>query len=151
MTFETVSPTNRAVQACLTRYFDELDRRFATGFDPPKSVAEDIAGLTPPAGWILLARLYDEPVGCGTLTSQAGFGEIKRVWVADRLRGLGLSRRLLTVLEDLARGAGMETIRLDTNESLAEAQALYRSSGYREIAQFNDNPYAHHWFEKRLA
>ncbi len=28
--------------------------------------------------------------------------------------------------------------------------AMYRAAGYREVAAFNDEPYAHHWFEKRL-
>ena len=45
---------------------------------------------------------------------------------------------------------GVRTLRLDTNRALTEAHALYRSEGYREIARFNDNPYADHWFEKRL-
>ncbi len=151
VTFEIMPPTSRAAEGCLAHYFDELDQRFAGGFAPPKSVAEEIAGLAPPVGWILLARLYDEPIGCGTLTARDGYGEIKRVWIAKRLRGLGLSRRLLAELENVARAAGLPVIRLDTNESLAEAQALYHSSGYREIARFNDNPYAHHWFEKRLS
>ena len=44
----------------------------------------------------------------------------------------------------------MRAVRLDTNRSLREALQLYRASGYREIARFNDNPYAHHWFEKSL-
>ena len=39
---------------------------------------------------------------------------------------------------------------LDTNRALKEAQTLYRSLGYAEIARYNDNPYADHWFEKRL-
>jgi hypothetical protein len=41
-------------------------------------------------------------------------------------------------------------VRLDTNGALTEAIALYRSAGYREVEPFNDNPYAHHWFEKPL-
>lgn len=41
-------------------------------------------------------------------------------------------------------------VRLETNESLVEAIALYRSAGYAEVEPFNDEPYAHHWFEKRL-
>jgi hypothetical protein len=45
---------------------------------------------------------------------------------------------------------GLKTLRLDTNRALKEAHALYRKEGFREIARFNDNPYAHHWFEKRL-
>ena len=41
-------------------------------------------------------------------------------------------------------------MRLETNQSLGEAINLYRSSGYREVEAFNDETYAHHWFEKRL-
>ena len=40
--------------------------------------------------------------------------------------------------------------RLETNRSLGEAVSLYRSAGYVEVPAFNDEPYAHHWFEKRL-
>ncbi len=42
-------------------------------------------------------------------------------------------------------------MRLETNKTLKEAGGLYRSSGYVEVEAFNDEPYAHHWFEKRLA
>ena len=41
-------------------------------------------------------------------------------------------------------------LKLDTNRALNEAHALYRKLGYVEIARYNDNPYADHWFEKRL-
>jgi GNAT superfamily N-acetyltransferase len=76
--------------------------------------------------------------------------EIKRVWTAPSARGLGVARRMLRALEAAAREAGVNTLRLDTNRALTEAHALYRSEGYHEIARFNDNPYAHHWFEKGL-
>ena len=45
---------------------------------------------------------------------------------------------------------GTRTLRLETNKSLAEAIRLYRSAGYVEVAAFNDEPYAHHWFEKQI-
>ena len=35
-------------------------------------------------------------------------------------------------------------------QGCAEAIALYRSAGYVEVPAFNDEPFAHHWFEKRL-
>ena len=72
------------------------------------------------------------------------------MWVAPDARGLGLGRRLLLELERHARAAGAKVVRLETNQTLEEAIHLYRSSGYREVAAFNDEPYAHHWFEKRL-
>jgi hypothetical protein len=45
---------------------------------------------------------------------------------------------------------GARVLRLETNRALAEAIALYRSAGYAEVPAFNDETYAHHWFEKRL-
>jgi hypothetical protein len=45
---------------------------------------------------------------------------------------------------------GSSTIRLETNRTLTEAIALYRSAGYGEVSAFNDEHYADHWFEKHL-
>jgi GNAT superfamily N-acetyltransferase len=67
------------------------------------------------------------------------------------MRGAGLGARILAVLEAQARALGVELLRLETNRTLHEAQALYRRHGYREVAPFSDELYAHHWFEKRLA
>jgi ribosomal protein S18 acetylase RimI-like enzyme len=72
------------------------------------------------------------------------------VWVADSVRGLGIGRRLLVELERHASQRGARTVRLETNRNLTEAIALYRSAGYVEVPPFNDEPFAHHWFEKRL-
>jgi len=72
------------------------------------------------------------------------------MWVAPDARGLGVARRLLEALEDHARQAGMRRIVLDTNRSLAEAQALYRKAGYRDIERYNNNSYADFFFEKEL-
>lgn len=142
-----------AARHCLEAYFGELAERFDTGFDPTKgSSAPDDAALSPPLGCFLIARLHGRPIGCGGLrTLESGVGEIKRMWVAPEARGLGVARRLLGALEDRARGLGMNRVRLDTNRTLTQAQTLYRRAGYREIERFNDNPYAHFWFEKELA
>ena len=72
------------------------------------------------------------------------------MWVADAVRGLGIGRRLLEELERRAAAAGVPALRLETNRALQEAIGLYRSAGYVEVEAFNDEPYAHHWFEKRL-
>lgn len=72
------------------------------------------------------------------------------MWIAPAARGLGLGMRLLEALEDKARSRGYRKVQLETNESLNEAQMLYRRCGYREVAPFNDEPYAHYWFEKSL-
>jgi ribosomal protein S18 acetylase RimI-like enzyme len=72
------------------------------------------------------------------------------MWVSPIARGLGVGRRILAELERHARDAGAAVIRLETNRALTEAITLYRGSGYHEVDAFNDEPYAHHWFEKRL-
>jgi DNA-binding MarR family transcriptional regulator/GNAT superfamily N-acetyltransferase len=136
---------------CIEQYFAELAERFATGFDPALSIPADAGDLAPPRGVMLVARLRDRPIGCGALKHRPDNPtEVKRMWVDRSARGLGVGRRLLGELERHARAAGVSRLRLETNGSLVEAVALYRSAGYDEVPAFNDEPYAHHWFEKRL-
>ncbi|MGH8213333.1 MAG: GNAT family N-acetyltransferase [Rhodanobacteraceae bacterium] len=144
-------PAGRDAQHCLDRYFAEIDARFEGGFDHDRDGTEGIDEFKPPRGGLLVARLFGKPLGCGALrVLEPGVGEIKRMWISPDARGLGLGRRLLMELERTAKRRRMRVIRLDTNASLVEALRLYRSAGYREIDRFNDNPHAHHWFEKRL-
>lgn len=136
---------------CIAQYIEELGRRFEQGFDPSRSIPAAEADMTPPNGMLLVARLRGRPVGCGALKFHPGEPtELKRMWVDATARGLGLGRRLLRELEQQAADAGTTLIRLETNGSLTEAIALYRTAGYDEVPAFNDEPYAHHWFEKRL-
>jgi len=144
-------PTSQDARWCIEQYFTELGERFEMGFDPTLTRSAHAHELTPPAGLLLVARLREEPVGCGALRfHENAIGEIKRMWVAPRARGLGLGRRLLLALEHEAREAGVEVLHLETNRTLIEAIQLYRDSGYQEVEAFDDEPYAHHWFEKRL-
>jgi DNA-binding MarR family transcriptional regulator/GNAT superfamily N-acetyltransferase len=147
-----IDPAHPTARHCLSEYFSELDRRFETGFDPGLSTPADDHELRPPAGLFLLASLRGEPVGCGGLQLNGKApAEIRRMWVAGSARGLGVGRRLLGELERRAAEHGVRKVRLETNRALTEAISLYRSAGYAETAPFNDEPYAHHWFEKRLA
>jgi DNA-binding MarR family transcriptional regulator/GNAT superfamily N-acetyltransferase len=149
---DEVPPDSRDAEYCLSRYFDELAERFDVGFDPALSLSPTHEEFAPPRGTFLVMRLHGTPVGCGGFKpEEAGAAYIKRMWVSPDARGLGLGRRLLQVLEDRAFSLGYRVIRLETQKSLREAQQLYRSSGYREVPRFNDELYAHHWFEKRLA
>ena len=146
-----VDPAQPAAQHCLREYFAELDRRFDAGFDPTTSLPAEPDEMRPPAGLFLVAMLHGEPVGCGALKFHGDEPtELKRMWVASSVRGLGVGRRLLEELELRAVELGSSTIRLETNRTLEEAIALYRSAGYREVAAFNDERYANHWFEKHL-
>jgi ribosomal protein S18 acetylase RimI-like enzyme len=145
-------PAQPQARHCMREYFAELDRRFDTGFDPSISISADDDELRPPAGLFLVATLQGKPIGSGALKfHEDGPTEIKRMWVAESARGLGIGRRLLSELEKRAADHGARVVQLETNKSLVEAISLYRSAGYIEVAPFNNEPYAHHWFEKRLA
>jgi len=146
-----IDPAHRDAQFCLREYFAELGQRFDTGFDPASSISAGLHELRPPAGVFVVATLRAEPVGCGALKFHGDEPtELKRMWVAEAARGLGIGRRLLIELESRVAAAGSSVVRLETNKTLIEAINLYRSAGYREVNAFNDEPYAHHWFEKRF-
>lgn len=144
-------PASNDARFCIEQYFAELDQRFESGFDPAISNSAGVDELTDPAGLFLVARLRGEPLGCGGLKFHDDrHAEIKRMWVSPSARGLGVGRRLLQELERHAAERGVIRLTLETNRSLAEAISLYRSAGYEEVPAFNDEPFAHHWFEKRL-
>lgn len=144
-------PTSPDAELCIRSYLTELEVRFELGFDPARSISAKAEELVEPHGLLLLARLRGEAVGCGALKLHGRDPvEIKRMWIAPDVRGLGVGRRLLADLEVHARRRGARVARLETNKALTEAIALYRSAGYVEVAPFNDEPYAHHWFEKAL-
>ena len=145
------SPDSADARRCLDAYFQELEARFERGFDASADNSAPAGAMTPPSGLFVIARLDGEAVGCGGFKRVGKTtGEIKRVWTAPSARGLGIARRVVRTLEAAAREVGLKTLRLDTNRALTEAHALYRKEGYREIARFDDNPYADHWFEKQL-
>jgi DNA-binding MarR family transcriptional regulator/GNAT superfamily N-acetyltransferase len=136
---------------CLEQYYSTLAERFEDGYDRSRHLSASAEEMSPPRGVFLVARLHGEPVGCGGLKGYADAPpDVKRMWVAPGVRGLGLGRRLLRELESQARALGARSVRLETNGSLTEAIALYRSSGYVEVPAFNDEPHAHLWFEKQL-
>lgn len=118
--------------------------------DRPQSWVEPCE-LTPPGGAFLVAEDGGEAIACGGMRTLApGLAEIKRMYVAPHARRRGIARRILGELERIARELGHERVRLDTNAVQPEAVALYRACGYREIADYNGNPFATHWFEKHL-
>jgi len=145
------APQSADARYCLGEYFQELSRRFDGGFNPTKSNSARDEEMTPPAGYFFVARLDGSPVGCGALKITGGrIGEIKRMWTAPYARGQGVARAVIRELEATAQAASIKVVRLETNRTLKEAQALYLKEGYRKVSPFNNEPYAHYWFEKRL-
>ncbi len=146
---ESVATTD--AEYCLGEYYTELDQRFEGGFDVKQSISAEPEELKPPNGIFVIARSDRLAVGCGALkVKDNNIAEIKRMWVSKTVRGLGIGRRILETLEQYATEFGVDILRLETNRTLKEAQALYRANGFAEVKPFNDETYAHHWFEKRI-
>jgi len=95
----------------------------------------------PPRGRLLVVRYGGDPAGCVALRAlDDEAGEVKRLYVREPFRGLGLARALVQALIDAAREIGYTRLRLDTHDSMIPAQRLYRSFGFREIEPYWDHP-----------
>jgi DNA-binding MarR family transcriptional regulator len=147
-----VDPEHPDARYCLAEYVAELNRRSERGFDPSVGATALPHEVRPPGGQFFVAYLHGEAIGCGAVKHHAGAPtEIKRMWIAPAARGLGLGRRLLEHLEACALASGARVARIETSAVCTEALALYRSTGWVEVAPFNDEPFADHWLEKALA
>jgi len=146
-----MDPRSDEARYCLGEYYAELGRRFKQGFDVSLSRDPDAKDMRRPRGSFIVAMSDTLPIGCvGLKGTDHGYAEIKRLWVAPSARGLGLGKRLMDAAEDAARTLGIALLRLDTNSALPEAGKLYRTTGWREIPRFNDDPYPDLFFEKGL-
>ena len=147
-----VDPESPDAQRCLRAYVAELNRRSPEReFDPRRGATAEPHEVRPPNGTFVVAYLRGEAIACGAVKHHPGnVTDIKRMWVAESARGLGLGRRLLEHLEHVAREHGSTVARMETSDVLSEAIALYRSAGYAEVPPFNDEPFADRWFAKPL-
>lgn len=84
----------------------------------------------------MVVRADGVPVACGGVEIDGDCGELKRMYVRARWRGLGLARRLLVELERTAASAGASTLRLETGVHQHEAIGLYRAAGFIERGPF---------------
>jgi ribosomal protein S18 acetylase RimI-like enzyme len=117
--------------------------------DRTSTVAAD--EMAPPDGvFVVLYEDGEAVAGGGVRRLGEDVGEIKRMFVAPSARGRGFGRRVLDELEAAAAELGYRRLRLDTALSMTTAMALYRSAGYRDIADYNGNAYASFWGEKVL-
>jgi ribosomal protein S18 acetylase RimI-like enzyme len=154
---EVLPPSDPRAERALFAFMAEMSSRWLGRPASEEDVREALRefpsdGLQPPGGLLLVAHRGDDAVGCAGLRFiDDGLGEVNRVYVAPQARRHGLGRRLMAEVERLARERGIRELRLDTRSDLVESRRLYERIGYREVPRFGENPYAAHWFAKRLA
>src|SRR4051812_48650721 len=130
----------------------ETSSHYGVRIDQEGMPSGDPAVFAGPSGVFLVVYEDGRAVAGGGIKRLAeGVAEIKRMYVVPDARGRGVARRLLTALEDAARALGYTRVRLDTGREQPHARALYESAGYREIPDYNANPFATYWGEKDLS
>ncbi len=115
------------------------------GYSVEKLLAQAVA--------FFVLRENDIPAGCGGIQLfGAAYGEIKRMYVRPRFRGLGFGKLLLDHLAEYARSQGVGLLRLETGIHQATAISLYEHTGFQRIPPFGpyvDDPLSL-FFEKRI-
>jgi putative acetyltransferase len=117
----------------------DLDAYHLTLYPPESVYALDLNALLQPAVKFAVARDADGVVaGCGALVLSPEFGEIKRLYVQPAMRGKGVARQLMTLLEQTARDAGCPLMVLETGPSQPQALALYTRHGFERCGPYGD-------------
>ncbi|HXT59201.1 MAG TPA: GNAT family N-acetyltransferase [Pirellulales bacterium] len=115
------------------------------GFSVEKLIAEKVA--------FFVLRQTDCAAGCGGIQLFGReYGELKRMYVRPRFRGLGFGKLLIDHLADYARARGVGLLRLETGIHQAEAIRLYEKNGFQPIPPFGayvDDPLSL-FFERRI-
>lgn len=118
-----------------------LDADQDTLYPPEARHALDLAALAAANGVFVVARdARGQAMGCGAVVFEAGFGELKRLYVRPADRGHGVATRIVAALEAAAAERGCREIRLETGPRQPEALAFYRREGYAPCGPFGAYP-----------
>ena len=135
----------QAMREEIAAIYDGLD------LDGPGMPRAGASELSAPGGEFIVGWRDGEAICCGGIKDLGGGAcEIKKMYVAPEARGQGIARALLDELENRARRRGYEIARLDTGPRQPHARSLYEAEGYAAIGNFNGNPVATFFGEKRL-
>jgi putative acetyltransferase len=115
---------------------DELDAYQKPLYPAESHHGIDVAALLQPNVVFAVARDQALAIGCGAVVCEAGWGELKRMYVRPRWRGRGAARALLAFLEGEAKARGVEVLRLETGIRQPEALRFYERAGYRQRGPF---------------
>lgn len=150
-------PELRLIEPSTTEALDaarEIFREYAAGLGVDlcfQQFDEELAGLpgdyAAPRGALLLATVDGKVTGCCALrpldtADYPNAAEMKRLYVRDAFRGIGLGRQLVEATLDAARQAGYASVLLDTLDDMEAARTLYEDLGFAEIPPYYHNPIA---------
>lgn len=94
-----------------------------------------------PGGALLLAKAESKFVGCVAVRKKSGDTcEMKRLFVQDAYKQIGIGRILVTEIIKEAKQLGYRKIILDTLSRLKPALHLYKSLGFTETEAYYNNP-----------
>lgn len=113
--------------------------------DADRAMLDDPQGIVDRGGAVLFATLGGESVGtCALIRCPDQVFELAKMGVAPTHRGRGIGRRLAEAALGRAARLGAHTVVLLTSPTLGPAIALYRSLGFREVAELpvDHPPYA---------
>ena len=149
MEIRRVTGSDPDAQELVAAMVDEMGELYEPGL--PAGSSASPSELSPPGGgFVVLAEAGGALAGGGIKRLDERVCEIKRMYVVPEARGRGVGRELLVALEELARDMGYAVARLDTGAKQPGAQRMYERAGYVPRADYNGNPYASFWGEKRL-
>ena len=149
VTTEQIAAGDPEALALVEAMVAEIDALY--GIDMRSGPSGSVEDFSPPHGAFVVVREDGRAVaGGGVKRLGTGVAEIKRMYVVPDARSRGHARRLLEGLEAAAADLGYWIARLDTGPEQPHARALYESAGYREIGNFNANPFAAWWGERDL-
>ena len=134
MTVEIEPPRQPEVEALL-----RAGERFAEGLYPAEeNFILPLEPLEKPGVTVFVARVDGVARGMAALVIGDGGAELKRMFVDESARGLGLAHSLLDALEQHARMLGVAVIRLETGDRSHAALALYAKRGFVVIPRFGE-------------
>jgi ribosomal protein S18 acetylase RimI-like enzyme len=110
-----------------------------------QEIEEEIADLPgqydEPAGALLVADENHHLIGMIALRPLSGsICEMKRLFVRPEARGRGIAKALVAQILEQARHLSYDEMRLDTLPMMANAQSLYESLGFVDIAPYYKTP-----------
>jgi len=113
-----------------------LNTELAQGYEPHQQHGLSLDKLFQPSIAFFVARAGSEAIGCGGVSFDDGFAEVKRMYVRPDARGTGVAQAVLARLEQEAREKGYRHLMLETGDDLAAAHRLYERAGFRRCEVF---------------